>query len=313
MEHEYQYHAAELLRLLPDVRDGQTEAIHQARVVTRKLRAAIPFLEAAGVLDEASALPAALKKAGRALGAARDLDVAIELLNAIETRSPSTAAAAATLRAHLMPERAHRRRQLIKQLESLDLESLLKPTVTAIGRRSTHRVRSTDPRAARAVIHAIPDRTEAVTTAVTHATGVYFPNRAHRARIAVKKLRYLVELLGDRRGGDRPSLRPLKRVQETLGGIHDHEVLLRRLDDFARTETIPGARELFAVLDAECRVRFEKYRALRSDLLETCTGLDGWSRSRRQTRLATRLLQVGAVAVPSAAVLMFANRKSRVA
>jgi CHAD domain-containing protein len=308
----YRRDAEELLALLPKIRNGEPEAIHEARLATRKLRAAIPVLEAAGALERHD-LAASMKLAGRALGAVRDLNVAIDSLHDIERRAPSTAAAAATLRAHLVPRRARRLRQLLKRLESLDLKSQLESLVSSgRGRLSGRRLRG----GVHAALSAIPDHVEAVNAAVEHATGVYFPKRAHRVRVTVKKLRYLVELLDEHARAERPSLRPLKRIQQTLGTIHDREVLSTWLRKVSRHGDVPGAQILGGMLEAESEVEFEKFRAARADLLATCSTLHEWAahaRSASSNRAARRLLKVGAfAAIPAtAAVLVFGSTHAR--
>ena len=59
---------------------------------------------------------------------------------------------------------------------------------------------------------------------------MYLPERLHDVRIAVKKLRYAVELGADASGARRePDLRALKRGQEMLGRMHDLQMLIDRV------------------------------------------------------------------------------------
>jgi CHAD domain-containing protein len=76
---------------------------------------------------------------------------------------------------------------------------------------------------------------------VRHATGIYFPNRSHRARVAIKKLRYAVEVATDT-GVWQPArlLKDLRRAQSRLGAIHDLQVLSDTLDDLVGTHAAPG-------------------------------------------------------------------------
>lgn len=78
--------------------------------------------------------------------------------------------------------------------------------------------------------------------AVEHAAGVYFPNRAHNARIAAKKLRYSVELA--QQAGvwtPRHLVSDLREVQGTLGDLHDAQVLLDELERLAADADVGGA------------------------------------------------------------------------
>jgi hypothetical protein len=70
--------------------------------------------------------------------------------------------------------------------------------------------------------------------AVDHGSGVYFPQRTHAIRIAVKKLRYAVEVAHEVQLWTPPRLlKDLRRLQARLGDIHDHQLLRDRLGELA--------------------------------------------------------------------------------
>jgi hypothetical protein len=69
-------------------------------------------------------------------------------------------------------------------------------------------------------------------------------------------------------------------------------------------EEVQGARELARVLEAECRALFENYRAMRPAVLSACADLAAWARRSIASRPRHRFLAVGAVALPSAAMLL---------
>jgi CHAD domain-containing protein len=294
---------------LPGVSEGDGDAIHDARVATRRLRAALSLVSPAGTTDGTGQVLPTIRALGRALGRAREEDEALRLLDEIERRAPGAAAAAATMRARLLPRQLRRRRQLIKRLESLDLE-----TVDRLGEMVGRRSRFLPPWGVasfgQSLRAAVGRRAEAAERKVHHAAGVYFPNRAHRARIAIKKLRYLAELVERGERARKPAVRALKNAQETLGKIHDREMLLARLSDVMEDEDIHGARELARVLEAECRSIFESYRAMRPAVLSACADLRAWAERSAASRPRPRLLVVGALAVPSAAILL-ASRARR--
>ena len=295
-----------MLSALPSVRDGDADAIHDARVAARRVRAVLPVLVGRQPAEAWRDLGRAIKKMGRALGEARDVDVSLDLLRDVEARSPMTAPAAASMRARLLPEQTRSRRALIKRLERVDVAGLSQIAAQAAGRR--HLVPWRADRFAPRVGAAIVKRAGQARAAIDHATGVYFPRRAHALRVALKKLRYLVELIDARDGTRRAHLRTLKSAQETLGQIHDREVLAGRLATVAGDGEIPNAAALRDVLDAESRTLFDRYLALREGLLDTCQSLlDRW-RPRVMPVVTNRVLTLGALAVPSAAMVLFANR-----
>src|SRR5262245_33274637 len=103
-----------LFSMLPGVRDGNADAIHDARVATRRLRAAAP-LAAEGEADESSDEPLdAIRQLGRSFGRARDVDVAIERLEDVERRLPGAARSLAALRQTLTARQEKSRRRLVK-------------------------------------------------------------------------------------------------------------------------------------------------------------------------------------------------------
>src|SRR5687768_17102111 len=122
IEHSFTTHLDSLLSRLPMVRDGDADAIHAARIATRRLRGILPILVGDSPSERWQELQGRFRKTGRSLGKARDVDVSLELLKEIEQRSPATAPAAAAVRSRLMPEQVRRRRRLIKRLERQKIE-----------------------------------------------------------------------------------------------------------------------------------------------------------------------------------------------
>jgi CHAD domain-containing protein len=289
---------------LPAIREGDGEAIHDGRVATRRLRAALPLV---GIRrrseDSAGEAATSVRALGRALGRARDTDEALALVDDIERRSPGTAPAAASLRARLLPEQLRQRRRLIKTLESLDL-GVLSHLHDAIqrGTRFPHRLKGSSIRARLAAV--VLQRIATVREKVHHASGVYFPNRAHHARVAIKKLRYAAELIEPGEAVRKRALRSLKEAQDALGRVHDREMLLRRLMAQAEDDGVPGARDLARVLEAESRALFESYRGLRPAVAAVCDSLEEWSQRVGSRPAASRLFVVGAIALPSAALIV---------
>lgn len=295
-----------VLSLIPAVREGDADAIHDARVATRRLRATLPILSGGRSSEAWDEAACALKTAGRALGKARDADVALELLREFETRAPATAATTAAVRAWLLPQHLKRRRKLIKRLETLDLGSLANGVGTN-GRRRLLPWRA--PSLQRGLIAAIHERAGALREAVERASGVYFPARTHEVRVASKKLRYLVELLDETEPRRRRALKVLRQVQEKLGRIHDREMLVDRLKRMRRKEDLPESNALKQVLEAEARSLFAEYVELRDEIIELAESLQRWSAgSSPAARVRRHMLKMTAVAVPSAAVVLMAAR-----
>jgi CHAD domain-containing protein len=308
IEYAFRTHLDALVSHLPSVREGDADAIHAARIATRRLRGILPILLGDHPSERWQELQGRFRKTGRSLGRARDVDVSLELLQAIERRSPATAPAAAAVRSRLVPEQVRRRRRLIKRLERRNLEALRVLSTIGAQAGGRGRVLWRTPPAQRRLAAAIGTNADLTRQAIEHASGVYFPKRAHRVRVALKKLRYLVELLQGADTRRRPALRELKRAQETLGQMHDREVLAMRVNDLRRGQDMPSAAILGEALEAESRALFAEYRERRDALITVCQSLIEWSTRHSAHPVRTRMLAAGALAVPSAAVVLLASR-----
>lgn len=107
----------------------------------------------------------------------------------------------------------------------------------------------------------IGERASISADAVRHATGIYLPNRAHVARVAIKKLRYAVEV-AEETGVWRPRrmVKDLGRIQSTLGAMHDAQVLTDALDGLVGSDSQPSeAAALKRVLDDDIVRQHSKY------------------------------------------------------
>ena len=271
-----------LLTLVPALRDGRVDAVHDARVATRRLRAALGIIESLGDyphLDEARLLA---RKTARALGRVRDLDVTLQLLDDLERRAPSAAPAAAFCRRELFRRRTAARRRLVRKLDDLSL------------RRLPELLNGRTPRLDRALADQARTRAAAVEQAVDHASGVYFPRRAHAARIEIKKLRYLIEFHDP---SHRESLKVLRKGQEILGDIQDRQVVQGMVQELLADSPAPDVdlAPLVAMLEAECVVLYDRFIERRGDLLDVCERIASRRTVPRSALVTGALLTAGAV------------------
>ena len=275
-----------LLSHVPAVRDGAVEAIHDARVATRRIRAALDIINRHYSESTFQAAAALAKKAARALGRARDIDVSLNLLADLERRAPAAAPAAALCRRELLRERQLARRRLVKKFDGLPLDTLPRLVSAAV------------PRLDRVLQSGAHDRARSVADAIHHASGVYFPRRAHAARVEIKKLRYLLEFSGE---SDEGALKVLRKSQQLLGDIQDRQVLYETVEAMRDDAVASGAdlEPLLALLEAECVVIYDRFLERRSEVLAVCQRLTSPVVARRSTAV-TGLLTLGAVAAGSA-------------
>jgi CHAD domain-containing protein len=290
--------------MLPGVRDGNADAIHDARVATRRLRAAAPLALAFEPEDRWAGQFEAMHTLGRSFGRARDLDVALERLADLEGRLPLSARALALLRLTLTERQGRERRRLIKTIEELPLDSMSR--LRATRPRLTLR---RDPRRGVLEQHLVGQAAH-LRDAIERASGVYFPNRAHQVRVDVKKLRYLLELLPNR-AQPAGSIKRLRRAQEVLGAVHDRQSLMDLIDEAKATSTDRDQYDpVLALLAADRRERFTEYLGQRDRLQQLVSEVvrtyDG--HVSRQQIVTRGLLVAGVVMAPSAATLIARRR-----
>jgi CHAD domain-containing protein len=301
-----------LRSFVPAIREGDPEAIHDARIATRRLRTILPALIRLGSTAAGDHLAEVIRSTNRTLGRARDVDAQLDLLGELERRAPAIAPALAAVRASLVRAQLKRRRQLIKHLESIDFAAI--PAMNGNGASSRPVLGGWFGRDVTApLVGAIAEHALELRGAMDHASGVYFPRRAHAVRVAAKKVRYLVELLDKRMPVRRPALKVLRDAQAALGQIQDREVLEKRVKRLRRRESVPQARALVQLLQAESRDFFATYLTLREKMNAANDAVLRWSEhsASRSRRLGTNALKVGAVALPSAAVVILAHRLPR--
>jgi CHAD domain-containing protein len=110
--------------------------------------------------------------------------------------------------------------------------------------------------------------------AINAAGALYDPVRLHDVRIALKKLRYAMELsLEARQRRGRGDLVALKNAQELLGHIHDLEMLIafaRRMQMSQEPPDLTASRDLESLLGAlarECRALHARFMHDRTKIL----------------------------------------------
>ena len=302
-----------LLGYLPRVRDGDVEGVHDARVMTRKLREVLPLF-ARSFPDDVQRVKRIVKRAGRRLGRVREMDVMDADLTRRAGRMPSAQHAITAAKAMLARRRAAASRRLVKTLDGLRLDR--RNQLRLQHRRDWwHPFDETLATGWAAVLRArIARRADNLSRAIDHAGGVYFPNRLHAVRIAAKKLRYTAELAGN--GGlwqCDEAVAELKRTQETLGRLHDAEMLLKAVDKLIRKANVDD-RELAILkgdLEGEIAERHAKYLARRDGLREAqqaCLNAAESLRSKR--RPVVPVLALSAAAAVDAGLLVLAARES---
>jgi CHAD domain-containing protein len=282
---------------VPGVLDGDAASIHDARVATRRIREVLPMLGDPKRQKHLENLYDRFKKVGRSLGRVRDADVRIALLLTLESRMPHAAPSLVVLRQKREEERLALLRKLIRKLERLEAVRLIDMLddhhygIASWGLRAGRTWR-------RDLRYTMRDRARAAREAIEHATGVYFPDRSHAARIAIKKLRYAMEIANETRSsGHTVAIRELKKAQDLLGELHDRQELIDNLSECVgdKADEVEQVQLLKQVLDAECRDLHGRYLVRRKTLTDICKS----EVTRRQRGPARSLIAAGALVLTS--------------
>jgi CHAD domain-containing protein len=280
-----------LSRSLPAARAGDVPAIHQARVATRRLREALPLVARGSAGRK---LARTVRRLTRALGPVRELDVALLTLEELGRAQEVPRAAVQSLQQAIRQERTRMHRDMKRTVDRCRLDKLTDRLLVHAKKRDRMAVRPrlADPKQLRAARERAARRAERLRASIDNAAAIYLPDRLHDVRIAVKKLRYAMEIVREL-SGSRATARimTLKRAQDLLGRIHDLEILIARTRAIQGSQNAPTLRVsadmdlLVRRLESECRKLHGRYIAARPSLLRICEHASGVS-ARRRTRAA---------------------------
>jgi len=258
-----------LARHLPAAVRGEARGVHQARVASRRLREAVPVLTAGLSGVKRRSTVRRLRRVTRALGLVREMDVSLAAL--AEGRwTGADRAAVDGVASHLQRLRTARREAMLARLAKADRPALA-ARLRQIGRLVAGA--DADPAWRTALAARLARRARDLAGAVEAAGALYVPERLHAVRIAAKKLRYGLELAGEADLARTDALvRQLKRAQDTLGRLHDLQVLAAHVR-VAQAESRPSRTlqpgafdDLASAIETECRALHGCYVAAAAGL-----------------------------------------------
>ena len=247
------------------------DALHRTRVTSRRLRELLPILR----LDAATTrkLNRRLRRITRRLGVVRDFDVLIALVAELHRDRRYSKKALKALEGSVEAQRNEARQRLEARLPKVKLQRLarrLKRVARQLESGDESDRHAGKPRWARASLWAIEARAtrraERVRAAIEAAGTVYAPAALHQVRIALKKLRFALELKAE--AENQRAVRDiavLKTSQDLLGRLHDFQVLLdhaREMQESQASADPTALRELGALvrtLERDCRQLHARY------------------------------------------------------
>jgi CHAD domain-containing protein len=261
-----------LRRHLPAAVAGKDTGVHQARVASRRLREAIPVLTDGLEHTKGGKARRKTRRLTQALGPVRELDVTLHLLDEVGERPGVPRGALSDVRAHVIEERESRRTAMHERLEDVNTDKLYRRLESVRG-SLLHPTRDHNWRAALA--SRVARRGRRLAKAIDHAGQIYAPEALHQVRIAAKKLRYALEIAHESAAAPcGATLRAMKRVQDTLGRLHDLQVLQHHAAAVGaaprsrRATPDAGLGVLSRLIEDECRHLHGRYVASMPLLLE---------------------------------------------
>lgn len=267
-------------RMLPGVEEGDVRAIHGARVASRRLRELLPMLQLDH--DTTRKLERRLRKVTRRLGPVRELDVLLPLLDELHESRRGGERALKRVADAVRLARGAAKDQVSGKEAATELRRVTRKLDSAAKMLEKADTRPSTRGWQWALAARVARRASTLRAAIDEAGAVYLSERLHAVRIALKKLRYGVELWLDA-DGSKPNadLRRLKRSQELLGRLHDRHVLITyvRREQAALTpsDIAPSDIKVWGELDAlvtslenDCRALHARYVRDRAVLIALC-------------------------------------------
>jgi len=207
----------EMFRVYPKALVGEVEAVHDLRVAARRLRAALVLFADNPEGRRARRADKTLRDLARAAGRGRDLDVGLEILEAL----PAGASEGnVRLRRALSTSRSRARFLSREALLDLELAHLRRDLRTLVASTRVDRPVLTGR------LDALRLREEAqIDRDLANGRAWPKPEQLHSARRAARRLRYAAELESLFDGVDSDAADRWRKMQTRLGEIQDRHVL----------------------------------------------------------------------------------------
>jgi len=224
------------------VREGQDiEYIHRMRVATRRLRTALEVFADCLPAKKISNWQGHIRSLTRALGEARDTDVQLDLLLALETSVEDKTFRPGLRRLAL---RLGQRRQklqvkVLKALDDLEASTVLEQIEDrlTLSKDASESVEAGVPLLFQRSYDNISRRLDEMFSFEVYVQLPEYKKELHMMRIAAKRLRYTLEIFAPLYSDKlKRYLQACRQTQQLLGEIHDCDVWIETLPQFAEEE-----------------------------------------------------------------------------
>lgn len=261
-----------LARAIRGAERGEPRAIHKARVASRRVREAIPIALASAPARKRRKLRMRVARITRALGPVRELDVTLALVDELAIERPGLSSALLSLRTELERERRADFGRMRSRVDAADVNKIDARVRRLVEMEAGD---SAELHGRAALMVRLTRRVEALDEAMRAAGPLYAASPIHTVRIAIKKLRYAFELAQELRLlRSRGVLPRLRNMQQTLGRLHDLQVLHARVDEarakvLVADEVAASLDELAAFLEESSRRLHARFLARRDALRQS--------------------------------------------
>ena len=221
---------AETLLRLSSMKSFEEEDIHDIRVASRRLRIGIPVFSACFDNKESSKWIKALKSLTDSLGNARDHDVFIKYLSRYENQTLTDIIE--KLKDDREKSYSLARKKIAKTYKSGILEDIVS---------NLKEISCSEKNCYALGLANLCVRYSAVENSSRNLEDVYNKAGHHKMRITVKKFRYCLEVFSPLFNDNlSEEISSLKELQDSLGKMHDCDVLLEKIPEVIREAIFAG-------------------------------------------------------------------------
>ncbi|MCZ7395956.1 MAG: CHAD domain-containing protein [Candidatus Methanoperedens sp.] len=229
-----------LSREIEGVREAEDiEFIHRMRVASRRSRSCLPLFEECFPSGKYREWRKEIRNITRALREARDADVQIAFLKAYteKLKEESLRPGAQRFLLRLRQRRERVQPRVIKALDRLLESGVVEDMEKSCRKMRKGRAEVNSPETYQKALVHITSRLDEI---FAHEASVYIPENIkehHAMRIAVKRLRYTMEVFSPLYEGELENqLAVCKKLQDVLGDLHDCDVWIDYLPQFMEEE-----------------------------------------------------------------------------